>query len=540
MRLRAGMVGLALGLAFAPSAAFALAPADRVAQPTTLGTLHACSVGGGQVQCRGLNALGELGNGTTAPTTDAVAVRLPDDVHPVAVAAGGFHTCALMNEQRVFCWGANSSGQVGRTDAEIQPLPVEIKVPGQPRLVDVGASAARTCVLTFNRELWCLGHDGDGELGQGRSTWDDSDIAIQPNGSAVPKKVPLPGPVRSFDPGPRSSCAILESGATYCWAFWLDAPVAGTIGDVRSSVPTVPVTPITAPDGEPIRQTASTPETMCVLTSRVWCRGGSIIDRGIVDPLPYGPGGEIPHGNLPLTLPKVPWGELTAVKGVEQPAEIGGFGHRFCVLDAPAGTTVRCWGADAAGTGEVNSHTAVPFALTILGGLAERATLVRGGWTRSCLLEPGSTVATCWGVQKGTDGEAAAVNPSPVTQRNDTPLAAASLPLPKVNGITDVALTGGETVAPVGRGGAFVADPSAGVRLTATTLKPRRLRVSVARKQGSRYRPLRGSARLRTRNGAVTRAVTGRWAGKRLRSGTYRFTVRAKGARGRSVTVRVR
>ena len=77
------------------------------------GRLHVCALTtDGAVSCRGNNYSGQLGDGTTTSSATPVqVVGLTSDV--VAIAAGEYHTCAVMANGGLKCWGANYSGSLG-------------------------------------------------------------------------------------------------------------------------------------------------------------------------------------------------------------------------------------------------------------------------------------------------------------------------------------------------------------------------------------------------------------------------------------------
>jgi alpha-tubulin suppressor-like RCC1 family protein len=130
------------------------------------GGFHNCAltiVGG--VKCWGFNNNGQLGNGTTVDALSAVDVSgLNNGV--TAIAAGYLHTCALTNIGSVKCWGWNYSGQLGNGSTSSVSTPVDVSGLGSD-IIAIAAGYEHTCALTNAGGVQCWGSNSSGELGNG-------------------------------------------------------------------------------------------------------------------------------------------------------------------------------------------------------------------------------------------------------------------------------------------------------------------------------------------------------------------------------------
>lgn len=97
--------------------------------PTHLvaGGYHTCATfADGTMWCWGQNNFGQLGNGTTTNETRPVQVK-GFRPNPTLVTGGGLHTCVAYADATIDCWGLNAVGQGGNgTNRPIvtQPTPV--------------------------------------------------------------------------------------------------------------------------------------------------------------------------------------------------------------------------------------------------------------------------------------------------------------------------------------------------------------------------------------------------------------------------------
>lgn len=131
------------------------------------GDEHACMLlPTGTVRCWGQNEFGQLGMGHTRPVEFAQYSDVALDGAAVDIVAGRFHTCALLEDGAVQCWGANEYGQLGHAHRDAIGDDESVAAAGAVRLsepaVEISAGLLHSCAVLDSGAKRCWGADDNG------------------------------------------------------------------------------------------------------------------------------------------------------------------------------------------------------------------------------------------------------------------------------------------------------------------------------------------------------------------------------------------
>lgn len=312
------------------------------------GGTHTCTPTGTGPFCWGSNGSDQLGAPLTA--MDSVAVASDSDVDFELVSADSAHSCGISDYedgQRLYCWGANGSGQlgIGATGGTAgSPTPVQAPAGGPTSFTWVSAGARHTCAVGSDFFAYCWGDNSQGQLGIGTTGPGTDSLTL------VTDSIQF----LAVAAGANHTCGIRSTGATdttqvYCWG----DNASGQLGDGAS--PTDRTSPV---------QVGGTTEYVFVDAGRahtcaVEAGTGDVDCWGANDQGQLGDGSSVASSDVPVATSTTAllrsdgtaWGRLAV-------------GSKHACAVAAGG--IECWGDNddgQLGTGSTTVDSNVPVAV---------------------------------------------------------------------------------------------------------------------------------------------------------------------------------
>ncbi|MBC7692769.1 MAG: hypothetical protein H7222_13490 [Methylotenera sp.] len=188
------------------------------------GESHSCALLSDQtVQCWGFNGSSQLGNGTQTHSFVPSAVLSLGAV--LQIAAGQGHTCALLSTSTAKCWGQNGHGQLGLGAASGDVAIPNTMVQSLTNVVKIVTGFSHTCALLADSSVKCWGYNAYGQVGDASTT-----------ARASPTLVSSLGLAADITAGDYHTCATLTDGTAKCWGYNVSGQLGDTTLN-NSSVP---------------------------------------------------------------------------------------------------------------------------------------------------------------------------------------------------------------------------------------------------------------------------------------------------------------
>jgi alpha-tubulin suppressor-like RCC1 family protein len=337
------------------------------------GSTHSCAVtAAGGVRCWGDNLSGQIGDGTTVARSLPVAVKGVGGTGTLAgvkaVVTGNAHSCALLVDGTVACWGSGGSSKLGSVAGDVSS---PIKVPGLSGVTAIAAGHQHTCAIDAAGKVICWGFNEDGQTGQAMGL------------SVLPTAVPGLTGATAIAAGGLHSCAVLAGGTVSCWG----RNTTGQIGMGATSTKEPSPVPVLGLGGSGVLSGATAIaagryNTCAVLAGgKVACWG----DNG------YAQLGDGSGNGSPFPV---------AVKGPGGTGELSGMasvmlGRYYGCATAAAGAA-SCWGLGEFGQlGSVSLAGVEPYPVAVTGLPAAISSLATGDAHACAILADGQL--SCWG-----------------------------------------------------------------------------------------------------------------------------------------------
>ncbi|MCK6509360.1 hypothetical protein L6R29_05255, partial [Myxococcota bacterium] len=367
----------------------------------------------GTARCWGANDKGQLGDGDSGQGKQQTApASVPVDFgvgrSATSLSVGASHSCAVLDNQQVVCWGDNTKGQLGSGDTvsrsqisgefivfrqaicggvcvdtdtsrhcgqcSVACSSSEICSVGRcvPRVTAIAAQEQRTC-SSQNGLLKCWGRNDKGQLGYG-------DTAPREAPSVAPIDLGVGRTARSVAPGEDHLCALLDNGTVKCWGY----NGAGQLGYGDSTQRTAPsVDSIDLGVGRFAKSISAGGSFTCALldNNTLKCWGANNYGQ-----LGYGDGA--PRYAPPLAPIDLGTGRTASFLATANT-------HACAILDNGA---LKCWGRNdygQLGYGDTTQRNAPPAVAVDLGAGRTAKRVALGGWFACAILDDGTV--KCWG-----------------------------------------------------------------------------------------------------------------------------------------------
>jgi len=196
------------------------------------GAEHSCALlDNASVKCWGLNDYGQLGIDNTTTMGDGsgemaalTGIDLGTGRTATAIEAGAYHSCALLDNASVKCWGRNNYGQLGIDNStnmgdgsgEMAVLP-SIDLGTGRTATAISAASDYSCALLDNASVKCWGLNDHGQLGIGNTTTmgdNSSEMAVLTSIDLGTGRT-----ATAIAAGYSHTCALLDNASVKCWGY---------------------------------------------------------------------------------------------------------------------------------------------------------------------------------------------------------------------------------------------------------------------------------------------------------------------------------
>ena len=190
------------------------------AKQSSAGFYHSCAIVlNDKAYCWGSNNNGQLGNGSTTSSRVPVAVNMSGVLagKTIKQISVEFSTnCVVASDNKTYCWGGNSNGQLGNDSLTNSNIPVAVNTSGVlagKTIKQISAGGDHSCVIASDDKLYCWGFNSNGELGNNSSVSSSVPVAVNTDGVLAGKVI------KQMSAGFSNTCAVDSGYGIYCWGY---------------------------------------------------------------------------------------------------------------------------------------------------------------------------------------------------------------------------------------------------------------------------------------------------------------------------------
>jgi|GEM_PF-1401643 len=342
---------------------------------------HTCAVlSNGTVKCWGYNGQCQVGKYWDYPWIESTPLMVPNISTAIKIAVGSSHSCVIIADGRVLCWGYNGLGTLGNGNNTTTYLPSYAI--GINNAIDIAAGEYHSCAALSDGTVKCWGRNDFGPLGNGTVTSSNVPVTVTGINSAV-----------EVVAGGNHSCAILEDGTVKCWGWnqWGQLGNGINTGPETCQIYTCSTTPVSVSGISDVVSMGAGYGHTCALLSngiaKCWGSNGSQLGNGTFA------------------------GDIGAPDYIFNPGSVIGFSTGVALSSSGsantcallADQTIKCWGLNnhgQIGTGSLqgpevcfsNNCAKTPVSVT---GISTAVIIATGGEHSCAILSNGT--AKCWG-----------------------------------------------------------------------------------------------------------------------------------------------
>lgn len=351
-----------------------VAAKDEWLAVSATGSAHACGIGTDQkAYCWGSNSNGQLGDGTTTSSNTPIAVlqgAMPAGATIAAISTGNYTTCAVASDNNVYCWGISGSGPQWVNSTTPTAI-ARGAIPTGASIKKIDIDGGANCVLTGAGSVYCWGDNSLGTFGNGTTTNSATPVAIHQG--AIPDGVTI----KDMDTGNYSVCAIGSDDHVYCWG----SNGAGQLGDGTQTSRSLPVAVLQGamPASGQLNTISVGSSSVCTIMAglRAYC---------------WGAGGRTGDGTNTRRTSPVQIYQTNGMGTGETRAISVGYQHT-CSSDSAG--ALYCWGSSAYGEASPGTR---PSKFSSLGEIPSSGTIevLSAGNTVTCAIDNARKLY-CWG-----------------------------------------------------------------------------------------------------------------------------------------------